>query len=102
MQQSIEGYICPNDCPTGWRYRRTDGTFTTCPVCGYTDKKQVISMFESLFCRHKWITIKRQMVETFEYESSSRPYEFKAVTLQECSKCGKVRKQVLKFQQVIL
>lgn len=50
-----------------------------------------------LFCRHEWEQIAKHEVNVYENSGSKRPYETRLVYIQQCKKCGKIRKQTIKI-----
>ena len=49
-----------------------------------------------LFHRHKWELVEKRLVSV--YDGTKLPVEFKYIEIQRCKDCGKIRKQIIKFQ----
>ena len=51
-----------------------------------------------IFHKHEWETFDHYTINVYsDLSSSNRPTGFKYIELQRCKKCGKIRKQIIKF-----
>jgi hypothetical protein len=51
----------------------------------------------SLFCRHEWMKIHSKEIRKYLYEDSEMPIGRKYITVYECSKCKKLKKQKVDY-----
>ena len=65
--------------------------------------QKVINFFKKIFggCDHEWETVKSSTVSVYDEDMEGNRREFPVekiyVEIQRCTKCGKIRKQSIKY-----
>ena len=52
---------------------------------------------KTLFCKHNWEVVHNKVVDVYADPTDKAPEYYEFVLIQRCTKCGKVRKSIIKY-----